>query len=105
MQSDKKNTTSNKGGWNVTGQASATKHKPKQSVSSAQPAINHYRKLSNGNSEFNHTIKPQTGKATETGIMEMKRVPVNGSDGSKAGGATTGPTSIRSSKKFKSRQE
>lgn len=42
------------------------------------------------------------GKATGTGIMEMKRVPVIGSVGSKTG-TTTGPTSSRSSKKMKSK--
>jgi|LauGreDrversion4_2_1035121.scaffolds.fasta_scaffold1310894_2 hypothetical protein len=44
------------------------------------------------------------GKAAATGIMEMKRVPVLGSVVSKAG-TTTGPTSTRSSKKYKSKQD
>lgn len=101
MQSDRR--TPSKGAWNVKGQAgSASKHKPKQSISSAQPATNNYVRLSNGYSEFNYTLKPPMGKATGTGIMEMKRVPVLGSIGSKTG-TTTGPTSTRSSKKLKSK--
>lgn len=44
------------------------------------------------------------GKAVATGIMEMKRVPILGSLASKAG-TTTGPTSTRSSKKQKSKQD
>ena len=103
MQSDRK--TPSKGAWNVTGSAgSASKHKPKQSISSAQPATNNYARLSNGNSDFNSTMKPPMAKATGTGIMEMKRVPVIGSAASKAG-TTTGPTSTRSSKKFRSKQD
>jgi len=49
-------------------------------------------------------MKPPMAKATGTGIMEMKRVPVIGSAASKAG-TTTGPTSTRSSKKFRSKQD
>lgn len=101
MQSDRR--TPSKGAWNVTGQAgSASKHKSKQSISSAQPATNNYGRLSNGNSDFNYTLKPPMGKASGTGIMEMKRVPVIGSVGSKTG-TTTEPTSSRSSKKMKSK--